>query len=199
MSIVLLGLHSLLICVASDMLLQGQDDILRSLQAIPFKSLYSLSLDPNTVHLAFIYSLLSFSLSLTVHLFMVHHGLLQGFIFLPVFLSLVFYHLMFIVQVFTVTIQFYWVQSSALVFTEAGSSSIISITTGFLLLSHLFYISMCLIIHSLYQHLSTFIILHHTIHCHISIFTTSIYINKSKDFITKAFSTIIFSIQYHFI
>ena len=46
------------------------------------KSLCSLPLDPNTVHLAFRYS---FSI---VHLFMVHHGLLLGFKFLPVFQQL---------------------------------------------------------------------------------------------------------------
>ena len=39
-------------------------------------------LNPNTLHLAFIYS---FSL---LHLFMVHHGLLQGSKFLPVFQQL---------------------------------------------------------------------------------------------------------------
>ena len=44
-----------------------------------FKSLCSLSLDPNTVHLAFRYC---FSI---IHLFMIHHGSLQGFKFLPGF------------------------------------------------------------------------------------------------------------------
>ena len=47
-----------------------------------FKLLCSLSLDSNTVHLAFRYS---FSM---VHLFMVHLGLLQGFKSLPVFQQL---------------------------------------------------------------------------------------------------------------
>ena len=72
--IVLSEIHCLFICAASDMLLHGQGDVLHSLQAVLFKSHCSLSLDPNTVHLTFRYSLLSFSLNLTVHLFIAHHG-----------------------------------------------------------------------------------------------------------------------------
>ena len=133
--IVLSEIHCLFICAASDMLLQGQGEVLLSQQAVLFKSHCSLSLDPDTVHLAFRYSLLSFSLNLTVHLLIVNHSLLQGFIFLPVFLSLICYHL----NVHCSSVQSYWIQPSAAVFTDSLSSSITSITTGFLLLSHLFY------------------------------------------------------------
>ena len=96
---------------------------------------------------------------------------------------------MFNVQAFTVTVQFYWMQFSASVFPDSLSFPI----TWFLLLYHLFYTSTCLVIYILYHPLSTFTIFHHTMQYHLSIFTRSIYINKSNDFITQTFST---NIQY---
>ena len=168
--IVLSIIHCLFICAASNRLLQGQGDVLYSLQAVLFKSHCSLSLDPNTVYLAFRYSLLSFLLNLTVHLFIVHHGLLQGFIFLPVFLSLVCIISMFIVQVFTATVQFYQIQSSASVFTDSLSSWV----TGFLLLSHWFH-TCSVQVPNHTQFLMAF--------CYIYNFPPYIYISTTSDYI----------------
>ena len=67
----------------------------------------------------------------------------KGLYFLPIFLSLDCHHFnvlsMFIVLSVHCYIQFYWIQVSASVFIISLSSSITWLTTGFLLLSPIFY------------------------------------------------------------
>ena len=105
----------------------------------------------------------------------------------------------------------YNVQCSLLQFSSIGSnlqlqcslvslsSSIISYKHWFLLLSHLFYTSMCLIVHSLYQHLSTFIIFHH--HTMLYLFSTSInpMISLHRHFLQQysVYGIISYSISYN--
>ena len=107
---------------------------------------------------------------------------------------------MFIVQVFTVTVQFHWIQSSASVFTDSLSSSIISITTGFLLLSHLFYTCSVQVLNHT-QIIAAFGYLYNfppynAIYLFSQHQFTSINLRIS---LHRHFSTIIFSIWHHFI
>ena len=138
-----------------------------------FESLCPLSPDPNTVHLAFRYSLW------TVHLFMIHHCLPERFIFLPVFLSVDCYHIN--VQCLLLQLSSIGCSFSASVFPDSLPSSI----TCFLLLSHLSYTVYTVI----------YLLLQFSITQCFAIYL--FYINKSNDFITQAFCYNSFHILPH--